>query len=326
MEKFKSTPLFCTADGYEILYAVKRGDTLTGIVREQYNLFGSAAAPVVQRILENNQEIKSADLIYSGQLLVLRFPWDAPEIRTAEQDELKQTKKYWNGLEKPLQETMADLAYVDNISGILHAGGGGATGAGLLIQSNLKPMKDIVGKYEDYRAGKITRSVYGHYRSDRIKELQKRIGRPAESLLFKGKKANEALRMKPGGGPNATRPYLGQVNRLQKIAGKASKGGFVLAAAGLGLSCYEIAHTDSVVEKDKIAVEAIAGTAAGLGVGVLIGLFLVSNPIGWGTAIIIAAGTAAVGYAAGNFAGHVYHENYSDVRIVEPLMIDRVCR
>lgn len=327
MDNFRSTPTFCTADGYEMLYAVRRGDTLTGIVRDQYNLFGEAAVPVVRRIMEINKDIKSPDLIYAGQLIVLRFPWNAPEIKTPERSELWATRDIWNRQDKSEQETMADLAYVDFLLGAgLNAAGGGMTGAENLIKSNLTPINGIVDNYEQYRSGKITRSVYGHARSKAIEELRKRIGRPAESLLFQGKKANEVLRMKPGGGPHATRPYVGQVNRLTKLAGHASKGGYVLAGVSLGVACYQISQTDSMVAKDKIAVETIAGTAAGLGTGIAIGLFLVSGPIGWGAAFLIAAGTAATGYFAGKFAGEIYDRNYSNIRIVEPLMIDRVCR
>lgn len=35
-----------------------------------------------------------------------------------------------------------------------------------------------------------------------------------------------------------------------------------------------------------------------MGTSALVGLFLVSNPIGWGTAIVLAAGSTTVGYAA----------------------------
>lgn len=35
-----------------------------------------------------------------------------------------------------------------------------------------------------------------------------------------------------------------------------------------------------------------------MGTSALVGLFLVSNPIGWGTAIVLAADSTTVGYAA----------------------------
>jgi len=327
MEKTRSTPLICTADGYEILYSVKRGDTLTKIVHDQYNLFGSQAEPVIRRIMENNPEITSADVIYAGQLIVLRFPWDAPEIGTSESKELWSTKESWNKLKQGEQEQMADLAYVYSLLGVSQsAAGGGLTAAEQLIKSNLDPIREIAQNYEKYRAGGMTKGQYDYARREAIKELQKRIGRPAESLLFRGKPANVALRMKPGGGVNATRPFMGQVNRLAKISSHASKGGLVLTGVGLGIACHQIAHTPDMVEKDKIAVETFAGTAAGIGSGVAIGLFLVSGPIGWGAAILIGVGSAAVGYYSGKFAGEVYDRKFSNVRIVEPLMIDRVCR
>jgi len=327
MEHSRSTPLFCTANGYEILYAVRRGDTLTGIVQQQYNLFGSKTEPVLRRIMEINPEISSPDVIYAGQLIVLRFPWDAPEIRNSESSELWSTKETWNKQNRTEQEQMADLAYVYNLlSGAQSVASGGMTAAEHLIKSNIEPIKEIAENYNRYKAGELTKGQYDYARREAIQRLQKRFGRPAESLLFRGQKANVALRMKPGGGVNATRPFLGQVNHLSKISGLASKGGYVLAGVGLGIACHQIANTPDVIEKDKIAVETFAGTAAGIGTGVALGLFLVSGPLGWGAALLIGVGSAATGYYAGKFAGHVYDSKFSNVRIVEPLMIDRVCR
>ncbi len=327
MDKSRAIPLFCTADGYEVLYAVKRGDSLSKIVREQYNLFGADAIGPIKRIMENNPEIVSPDLIYAGQLLLLRFPWDAPEIVTADSQDIRSTRLEWNRQDKTDQEQMADIGYVYGLLGATQqAGSASLSSASVLIKTNLDPVREIADNYNRYRAGSLTKGQYDYARREAIKNLQQRIGRPAEQLLFKGKPANVALRMKPGGGANATRPFMGQVERLAKISRHASKGGVLLSVAGVGLACHQIAHTANVVEKDRIAVETITGTAVGAGIGIAIGFFLVSTPIGWGAAIAIGVGSAAAGYFSGRFAGHVYAQDYGDVRIVEPLMIDRVCR
>jgi len=57
-------------------------------------------------------------------------------------------------------------------------------------------------------------------------------------------------------------------------------GGIVLTGVGLTAACMQIANAQ---EKNEIFVETIASTIAGVGLGFAIGVFLISNPIGWGT-------------------------------------------
>lgn len=76
-------------------------------------------------------------------------------------------------------------------------------------------------------------------------------------------------------------------------------GGIVLTGVGLTASCMQIENTTDQNEKNDIFVETVTSTTMGLGLGVAVSLFLTSNPIGWGTALVLAVGTTAVSYGTG---------------------------
>jgi len=40
-------PLVCSQNGYDYLYAVRRGDSLLTMIRDQYGLSGSRAKPIL---------------------------------------------------------------------------------------------------------------------------------------------------------------------------------------------------------------------------------------------------------------------------------------
>jgi len=102
-------------------------------------------------------------------------------------------------------------------------------------------------------------------------------------------------------------------------------GGHVLVGVGLTASCIQIANTQDQHEKNEIFVESITSTAVGMGTSALVGLFLVSNPIGWGTAIVLAAGSTAVGYASGKVAKSFYNSIESKPNLVASTGIESIC-
>lgn len=318
-------PLVCSANGYDYLYAVRRGDSLLAIIRDQYGLYGSGAKPVLDKLLRNNPDITNPNLIYPGQLLLLRFPWDAPDTSLPVLNDLVYTKQTWRQASRGEQESMADMTHVYRALGLTLTGTStplSATNA--LLQSNIKPLEEIAEAYGDYRAGKITKGQYDYARRKRITAFRNNIG-SGERLLFGNKRANQVLRMRPGGGIRATQPMLAQVGRLSKISKYAARGGIILTGVSLAASCHQISHTPDSVERNKIAVEAIAGTAAGFLTGIAVSVFLVSNPVGWGVAVAIGVGSAATGYFAGQAAGTIYDQNFRHVPVVETLFIDRIC-
>ena len=55
------------------------------------------------------------------------------------------------------------------------------------------------------------------------------------------------------------------------------------------------------------------------------GLFLISNPIGWGTALVLAVGTTAVGYMSGKIARTVYSLNGEKIDFITGTGVDSIC-
>jgi len=94
---------------------------------------------------------------------------------------------------------------------------------------------------------------------------------------------------------------------------------------GLTAACMQIANTTDTKEKNEIFVETITSTAVGAGLGTAIGLFLISNPIGWGTAIVLAVGSTAMSYGTGKFLRNMY-DQYGEIDFVAGTGVDRVCK
>ena len=57
----------------------------------------------------------------------------------------------------------------------------------------------------------------------------------------------------------------------------------------------------------------------------LAGLFLISNPVGWGTALVLAAGVTAASYIAGKTFWTGYDSYGNHVDFVNGVGIDKVC-
>ena len=97
-----------------------------------------------------------------------------------------------------------------------------------------------------------------------------------------------------------------------------------MASAERGRS--PIASTTDSQEKNEIFVETITSTSVGLLAGRVIGVFLLSNPIGWGMAIVLAVGSVAVSYGLGVGAGILYDRFGKKIDLVEGTGIDRICQ
>ena len=88
----------------------------------------------------------------------------------------------------------------------------------------------------------------------------------------------------------------------------------------------QIANAADAQEKNEIFVETIMSTGVGVIAGATIGLFLISNPIGWGTAIVLAVGSTAASYAAGKFTRFVYTQSGTKIDLVSGIGVNRICQ
>lgn len=195
----------------------------------------------------------------------------------------------------------------------------------LLNPGNIGLVTQINDYYADYKAGRLTKGQYDYMRKQSLNMLKSNIG-PLEKLLYGQQTPHEVIRIARGGGVPSGAIISKQADRLTKLAALGKNGGFVLAGVGLAASCKQIADAQERTEKNEIFVESVASTSLGLASGAIIGLFLVSNPIGWGTALVLAAGSAAIGYAAGKGARKAYNLSGSEIDFVSGLGVDSVCR
>lgn len=69
----------------------------------------------------------------------------------------------------------------------------------------------------------------------------------------------------------------------------------------------------------------LGSTVAGFGAAAVT-VLLVSNPIGWGTAIVLAVGTAGASYLSGKLATWAYTAWVSPIDFVNGTGVSQVCR
>lgn len=148
---------------------------------------------------------------------------------------------------------------------------------------NVGLVTSVSDLYAEFKSGAITQNQYNYRRKISLDQLKKNIG-PMEKLLFGNKATHQSIRIARGGGIPATAHLARHVNKLNTLSKVSKFGGVALMGAGLTASCMQIAHTEDSKEKNEIFVETLTSTSVGVLSGALIGLFLVSNPIGWGAA------------------------------------------
>ncbi|MGS6583466.1 glycine zipper family protein [Vibrio diabolicus] len=220
------------------------------------------------------------------------------------------------------------LAWLENNANMITIPGGtlmGATG-NLMSKGNIKLIENINDLYANYKNGVISKGQYDGRRKKHLDLLKKNVGpMDMEKLLFGNKTTHQSIRIARSGGLPANAHIVKQAEKLNKIAQASKVGGHVLVGVGLTASCIQIANTQDQHEKNEIFVESITSTAVGMGTSALVGLFLVSNPIGWGTAIVLAAGSTAVGYASGKVAKGFYNSSESKPNLVASTGIEAIC-
>lgn len=208
-------------------------------------------------------------------------------------------------------------------SGLLTHPGSVALGAGahLLGRSNLALLQQVGDEYAAYRQGQITKGQYDHRRRQLIELFRSKAG-PFERLLFRGLKTPQAIRIARHGALPHDHHIRQQTGRLEKLRGLATQGGLVLTAVGLSAACTQIAQSVDRQIKNEVFIDAIVSSIFGTSLGI----FAVSNPVGWGTALVLALGASAVSLAAGKLAVSFYDTAGAPLDLVSGLGIDRLCR
>jgi hypothetical protein len=179
--------------------------------------------------------------------------------------------------------------------------------------------------YAELKSGTISKNQYNYRRKLALDQLKKNIG-PMEKLLFGNRSTHQSVRIARGGGIPATAHIAKYASKLKTLSNVSKFGGIALMGVGLTASCMQIAHAEDNKDKNEIFVESVSSTLIGVGSGVLIGLFLVSNPIGWGTALVLAVGSTAIGYGTGKGVRKLYSIHGSEIDLVSGTGISKLCK
>lgn len=324
-------------------YRVKQNDNLSLIISKLYGV-GPRSADYTKRldqILLLNPHIKHPDLIQAGSLLRLTAATAQPEQLSCPRPittlfpEAPATAVPTIELQDfvlqdiPVQDehNFWMLSWLAQNSNYLTVPGSVATGAfsNLLSPGNIHLINNNSDLYAQYKIGGISKGQYDYRRRQNLNQLRSNIG-PLERILFGNQTPQEAIRIARSGGVPATHNITQHADRLKRLSSYGRYGGYMLVGVGVAASCMQIGDTDSRQEKNEIFVETVASTGVGLVAGAAVTLFLVSNPVGWGAALILAAGSAAVSYGAGRGARKVYTLHGKEVDLVSGFGVDSVCR
>ena len=314
-------------------YRVKPGDTLSYILAQFYDAgFGSNEYKRrVADIIELNPHISNPDRITAGDLLVLKVA-DGPQMCFASQE--NQPKLFKAPAPQILSTVPRDsdpdfyaLSWLASNANYLTLPGSVALGGqgNLLSGGNIGLIDKVSELYADYKSGKLTKGQYDYQRKLTLDQFRKNIG-PFEKVLYGKKTPHEVIRIARGGAVPATANIAANTQHLKKLAAMAKHGGIVLTGVGVAASCVQIADAASTEEKSGILVETVASTVVGLGSSALIGFFLISNPVGWGTALVLATGSVALSYASGKGARVAYDTFGNRVDLVTGTGVGAVCR
>ena len=218
-------------------------------------------------------------------------------------------------------------AWLEHNAGLLTLPGGVAASSmgNLFSAGNKQLIADIGDLYADLKLKKITKGQYDYRRAMKLKQLSQNLG-SIEKFLFGNKTSQQSIRIARAGGIPATANITKYANKITQIGKLSKAGGAVLTVVGVTASCMQIGHTESRQEKNEIFVETVMSTATSLASGALVGIFLVSNPIGWGTAIVLAVGTTALSYGTGKGFRHAYSLSGGRIDFVNGMGIDSICK
>jgi len=308
-------------------YQIRSGDNLSRII---YDMYGwtphnqpATYKATLEGVLSLNPHIANPDRIVAGQILRLPIHPTSASLRHVRPSILQQEGFISESLPPIERERVTTIAWLSRNTDWLTIPGGVAMGtaSGLLGRGNQQLLTDIGDLYADYKAGKLTKGQYDGRRAKKIAEIRRNLGPLEHAVRQKGMR--HTLK---GGKVLPSDVTRMEAERWKRIAGHAAKGGVVLTGVGVTAACVKIAHTVDMKEKNQVLVETVTSTVVGAGIGIPVGIFLASNPVGWGVVLVLAMGSAFVSWGAGYGATRLYDLKFNHVDLVTGLGVDRVCR
>ena len=348
-------------DQAPMLYRVQPGDTLSKIIADHYGVHyqDPRYQSIEASLLHFNDTLTDPNLIHPNQLLWLmpltpdnamamcpapsnkpstgRFDpsmiadsglrhWLMSSGQTTYGEYAARMQRLMPTATKE-QEAFWALAWLDENYGVtsVAATAGFNSFGGLVSQAHNAFIVEVKHLVLQYKRGELTKGAYDGRRAKALKTYANKLG-PFERLLFKGKTAREAIRITRSKAMPATGLIDAHLERLSGMAKFASRGGTVLAFAGVGVGCYQIANSNSRHKKNETIAETVGSTIAGSVTGVGLTILLASNPVGWGVALVLGSAAAITSYGAGKAAAYGYNRFGQEADLVGITRVDQLCK
>ena len=315
-------------------YTVRGGDTLSGIIGKAYNIYprDSLYSEVQDQVMSLNPQISNPNRIFSDSILRLgMFPpprspqqcFAYPELHNVSAPDTFITAS----LTRQQRQRFWALSWLQHHSSWLTAPGsvGFGMATNLLSPGNVGLLEDVMEGYAHYKTGKLSKGQYDYLRRRNLQQFSRNVG-PFERVLFGKKTTQQSIRIARAGGIPATAQIKKHADRLRRLSKVAGIGGIALTGVGMTAACMQIANTLDQSEKNEIFVETVLSSMFGLVGGYAATVFLVSNPVGWGTALVLAVGSTAVSYAAGKGARAAYGKYLNRIDFVTGTGVSSICR
>lgn len=321
----------------QYVYVVKSGDTLSSIIHKMYGQAPSSSGyrKSLEHVLSLNPQIKNPNRIYPGNVIRIGVAPVAPPVTTTVTASRPSggagTATPGNTIPTHLSPHDTDylwaLSWLEHNPTTLVVPGSVLAGAtsNLLSPGNTALLTKVSDLYAERVSERLTKGQYDYQRKVVLDQLKRNLG-PAERWLFGNKTTHESIRIARGGGMPATAHIDKNFSRLTRLAQFGKYGGIVLTGVGVAASCAQIADTQDQHEKNEILVETVVSTAMGGVGGYFVGVFLISNPVGWGTALVLATGAVALSYLSGKGAKYAYDVKGNRYDFVKGTGVDRLCR
>jgi len=312
-----------------ILYRVKPGDNLNKVIRHYFGVVSAQKRnELLDDIVRKNTVLKNPNIIYPNQLLQIEVPSQfcvASQVNkytpvvNMDKFHLKTLQNQYNAANPKEKNIFSILTPV-----MFGVGATSATMIDKTFKINAPLVSKIAELYNDFKANKITKGQYDGQRKKILSRLKSKLG-PTKILLNHKKPLNEVIRVSRKKGRKPTKNINQQVKKMRKISRLATHGGVLLSAAGLGVSCYEIANTSDKIRKNEILVETLGALGGGLIYGTVVSIVLIGTPIGWIAALVIGVGGAIAGYGAGKTIKYLYSTSGTKIDVARVMGVNQLC-
>lgn len=290
-------------------YVVRSGDQLFNIMLHHYGAgeFSRNRDALIANLKRNNPRITDINRIMPGQTIVLpdiQYGLDTSmELNRREVDCATHFNDVLTRLPDPEKRFVSevDLHLDDDVEADKWFAKAHTAGDRYIelvkhsIESATDNYNEIIKKYNGYKSGVFTKGQYDYARKIQIEKSKKELGAFA-SLIDGKRKPNEIIRISPRA-LNKTELIEKEVTKLTRISRLAKGGGVLLAGVNLALTGVKLKAANSADERAVIVAEeagSIAGAAAaGVAIEALVGVVLVSNPVGWVALAVLVGGSVA---------------------------------